>query len=133
MIYKPTVQYFKTLFPIFSYTKENSPAPLGVVSEDFLLEQIEGVSEEVRAKMREDGYTEPTKENGMPFINLKNYICMKVADTLRYQYAGEAVVLHNIREKMKSLEDEYHKDLKRITSLSKDSEAFTLHGGKIIQ
>lgn len=113
-VYKPDIKYFKALFPIFAVVEKANST--GEIAESLITDLIDGVSIQVSTRLERLGFLIPTKENKLPYLNLKNYICFSVANILRFQFVGSSEVLKDLDIKVKELEESYLKDLSKTTS-----------------
>ena len=73
IIYEPNIEYFKSIFKMFDYEQ---------IDINFLEEQLKNYTLQFRAMILNMNYIEPTLENKMPYISIKNYICYEVARLL---------------------------------------------------
>ena len=49
------------------------------IDTEFLKDQLKNYTIQFRRMILNMNYTEPTEENGLPFISIKNYICYEQA------------------------------------------------------
>lgn len=124
-VYKPTLEYFKTIFPFFNIVGTDTNVS-GDIKTETINELIDGITNEVTARLKHLSFEIPNAENKLPYLNLKNYICFRVADLLRFQFQGQSVVLNNVNEKVKELEEAFLKDLSKITNTIQNTESFPL-------
>ena len=62
-IYEPDINYFKSIFKMFNYDD---------IDTDFLEEQLKSYTIQFRRMILNMNYTEPTEENSLPYISIKN-------------------------------------------------------------
>ena len=59
-------------------------------------------------------YTEPTEENGLPYISIKNYICYEAARLLTVNFVSNSDLINFIRTESLRLKELAIKDLSSI-------------------
>ena len=67
-IYLPSVDYFKSMFKMFSYSSETNSEDASIVDEKFLTEQLVNKTQEVKQMITNSDLPEPTLENGSTFF-----------------------------------------------------------------
>lgn len=127
-IYLPSVAYFKSLFKMFSYSDETENDNPSVVQESFLAEQLINKTAEVRQMIINSNLPEPTRENGYPYMAIKNYICFEVARLLTVNFASNGDLITYIREESLRLKEEVIKNLSSITISPKSYDSVELLG-----
>ena len=127
-IYLPSVDYFKSMFKMFSYSSETNSEDASIVDEKFLTEQLINKTQEVKQMITNSDLPEPTLENGYPYISIKNYICFEVARLLTVNFASNSDLIVYIREESKRLKEEVIDNLSNITISPKSYESIKLGG-----
>lgn len=119
-IYEPDIDYFKSIFKMFNYDD---------IDEDFLKEQLKNYTVQFRRMILNMNYEEPTKENALPYISIKNYICYEAARILTVNFASNSDLINFIRSESLRLKDIALKDLSCIVSGEASYNSVSLEGG----
>ncbi|CRF35491.1 hypothetical protein BRSU_2690 [Brachyspira suanatina] len=104
-IYEPDIDYFKSIFKMFNYDD---------IDTEFLKEQLKNYTIQFRRMILNMNYTEPTEENGLPFISIKNYICYEAARLLTVNFVSNSDLINFIRTESLRLKELAIKDLSSI-------------------
>ena len=104
-IYEPDINYFKSIFKMFNYDD---------IDTDFLEEQLKSYTIQFRRMILNMNYTEPTEENSLPYISIKNYICYEVARLLTVNFVSNSDLINFIRTESLRLKELAIKDLSSI-------------------
>ncbi len=104
-IYEPDIDYFKSIFKMFNYDD---------IDTEFLKEQLKNYTIQFRRMILNMNYTEPTEENGLPFISIKNYICYEAARLLTVNFVSNSDLINFIRTESLRLKEIAIKDLSSI-------------------
>ncbi|MEI0538553.1 hypothetical protein [Brachyspira pulli] len=104
-IYEPDIDYFKSIFKMFNYDD---------IDTEFLKEQLKNYTIQFRRMILNMNYTEPTEENGLPFISIKNYICYEAARLLTINFVSNSDLINFIRTESLRLKELAIKDLSSI-------------------
>ena len=102
-IYEPDIDYFKSIFKMFNYDD---------IDTEFL--QLKNYTIQFRRMILNMNYTEPTEENGLPFISIKNYICYEAARLLTVNFVSNSDLINFIRTESLRLKELAIKDLSSI-------------------
>ncbi len=102
IIYEPNIEYFKSIFKMFDYEQ---------IDINFLEEQLKNYTLQFRAMILNMNYIEPTLENKMPYISIKNYICYEVARLLTVNFVSNSDLINFIREESLRLKELAMKDV----------------------
>ena len=104
-IYEPDIDYFKSIFKMFNYDD---------IDTEFLKGQLKNYTIQFRRMILNMNYTEPTEENGLPFISIKNYICYEAARLLTVNFVSNSDLINFIRTESLRLKELAIKDLSSI-------------------
>ena len=104
-IYEPDIDYFKSIFKMFNYDD---------IDTEFLKDQLKNYTIQFRRMILNMNYTEPTEENGLPFISIKNYICYEAARLLTVNFVSNSDLINFIRTESLRLKELAIKDLSSI-------------------
>ena len=118
-IYEPDINYFKSIFKMFNYDD---------IDTDFLEEQLKSYTIQFRRMILNMNYTEPTEENGLPYISIKNYICYEVARLLTVNFVSNSDLINFIRTESLRLKELAIKDLSSIVVGENSYESVRLEG-----
>ena len=119
-IYEPDINYFKSIFKMFNYDD---------IDTDFLEEQLKSYTIQFRRMILNMNYTEPTEENGLPYISIKNYICYEVARLLTVNFVSNSDLINFIRTESLRLKELAIKDLSSIVVGENSYDSVSLEGG----
>ena len=118
-IYEPDINYFKSIFKMFNYDD---------IDTDFLEEQLKSYTSQFRRMILNMNYTEPTEENGLPYISIKNYICYEAARLLTVNFVSNSDLINFIRTESLRLKELAIKDLSSIVVGENSYESVRLEG-----
>ena len=118
-IYEPDINYFKSIFKMFNYDD---------IDTDFLEEQLKSYTIQFRRMILNMNYTEPTEENSLPYISIKNYICYEVARLLTVNFVSNSDLINFIRTESLRLKEIAIKDLSSIVVGENSYESVRLEG-----
>ena len=118
-IYEPDIDYFKSIFKMFNYDD---------IDTEFLKDQLKNYTIQFRRMILNMNYTEPTEENGLPFISIKNYICYEVARLLTVNFVSNSDLINFIRTESLRLKELAIKDLSSIVVGENSYESVRLDG-----
>ncbi|AEM20767.1 hypothetical protein Bint_0131 [Brachyspira intermedia PWS/A] len=118
-IYEPDIDYFKSIFKMFNYDD---------IDIEFLKEQLKNYTIQFRRMILNMNYTEPTEENGLPFISIKNYICYEVARLLTVNFVSNSDLINFIRTESLRLKELAIKDLSSIVVGENSYDSVRLYG-----
>ena len=120
-IYEPDIDYFKSIFKMFNYDD---------IDTEFLKEQLKNYTIQFRRMILNMNYTEPTEENGLPFISIKNYICYEAAAArlLTVNFVSNSDLINFIRTESLRLKELAIKDLSSIVVGENSYESVRLDG-----
>ncbi|WP_304332599.1 hypothetical protein [Brachyspira innocens] len=119
-IYEPDINYFKSIFKMFNYDD---------IDTDFLEEQLKSYTIQFRRMILNMNYTEPTEENSLPYISIKNYICYEVARLLTVNFVSNSDLINFIRTESLRLKELAIKDLSSIVVGENSYDSVSLEGG----
>lgn len=118
-IYEPDIDYFKSIFKMFNYDD---------IDLEFLKELLKNYTIQFRRMILNMNYTEPTKENGLPFISIKNYICYEAARLLTVNFVSNSDLIDFIRTESLRLKELAMKDLSSIEVDENSYDSVRLEG-----
>ena len=118
-IYEPDIDYFKSIFKMFNYDD---------IDTEFLKDQLKNYTIQFRRMILNMNYTEPTEENGLPFISIKNYICYEAARLLTVNFVSNSDLINFIRTESLRLKDLAIKDLSSIVVGENSYDSVRLDG-----
>ena len=118
-IYEPDIDYFKSIFKMFNYDD---------IDTEFLKEQLKNYTIQFRRMILNMNYTEPTEENGLPFISIKNYICYEAARLLTVDFVSNSDLINFIRTESLRLKEIAIKDLSSIVVGENSYDSVRLDG-----
>ncbi|MEI0703126.1 hypothetical protein [Brachyspira intermedia] len=118
-IYEPDIDYFKSIFKMFNYDD---------IDTEFLKGQLKNYTIQFRRMILNMNYTEPTEENGLPFISIKNYICYEAARLLTVNFVSNSDLINFIRTESLRLKDLAIKDLSSIVVGENSYDSVRLYG-----
>ena len=118
-IYEPDIDYFKSIFKMFNYDD---------IDTEFLKEQLKNYTIQFRRMILNMNYTEPTEENGLPFISIKNYICYEAARLLTVNFVSNSDLINFIRTESLRLKELAIKDLSSIVVGENSYDSVRLYG-----
>lgn len=118
-IYEPDIDYFKSIFKMFNYDD---------IDTEFLKDQLKNYTIQFRRMILNMNYTEPTEENGLPFISIKNYICYEAARLLTVNFVSNSDLINFIRTESLRLKDLAIKDLSSIVVGENSYDSVRLYG-----
>ncbi len=118
-IYAPDIDYFKSIFKMFNYDD---------IDTEFLKEQLKNYTIQFRRMILNMNYTEPTEENGLPFISIKNYICYEAARLLTVNFVSNSDLINFIRTESLRLKELAIKDLSSIVVGENSYDSVRLDG-----
>ncbi|WP_157154563.1 hypothetical protein [Brachyspira murdochii] len=118
-IYEPDINYFKSIFKMFDYDD---------IDTDFLEEQLKSYTIQFRRMILNMNYTEPTEENGLPYISIKNYICYEAARLLTVNFVSNSDLINFIRTESLRLKELAIKDLSSIVVGENSYDSVRLEG-----
>lgn len=118
-IYEPDINYFKSIFKMFNYDD---------IDTDFLEEQLKSYTIQFRRMILNMNYTEPTEENGLPYISIKNYICYEAARLLTVNFVSNSDLINFIRTESLRLKEIAIKDLSSIVVGENSYDSVSLEG-----
>ena len=118
-IYEPDINYFKSIFKMFNYDD---------IDTEFLKDQLKNYTIQFRRMILNMNYTEPTEENGLPFISIKNYICYEAARLLTVNFISNSDLINFIRTESLRLKELAIKDLSSIVVGENSYESVRLEG-----
>lgn len=118
-IYEPDIDYFKSIFKMFNYDD---------IDTEFLKEQLKNYTIQFRRMILNMNYTEPTEENGFPFISIKNYICYEAARLLTVNFVSNSDLINFIRTESLRLKELAIKDLSSIVVGENSYDSVRLDG-----
>lgn len=118
-IYEPDIDYFKSIFKMFNYDD---------IDLNFLQEQLKNYTIQFRRMILNMNYNEPTKENGLPYISIKNYICYEAARLLTVNFVSNSDLINFIRTESLRLKELAIKDLSRIVIDENSYDSVRLEG-----
>ena len=118
-IYEPDINYFKSIFKMFNYDD---------IDTDFLEEQLKSYTIQFRRMILNMNYTEPTEENGLPYISIKNYICYEAARLLTVNFVSNSDLINFIRTESLRLKEIAIKDLSSIVVGENSYDSVRLDG-----
>ncbi|MEI0491790.1 hypothetical protein R4J17_05025 [Brachyspira intermedia] len=118
-IYEPDIDYFKSIFKMFNYDD---------IDIEFLKEQLKNYTIQFRRMILNMNYTEPTEENGLPFISIKNYICYEAARLLTVNFVSNSDLINFIRTESLRLKELAIKDLSSIVVGENSYDSVRLDG-----
>ncbi|MEI0747844.1 hypothetical protein [Brachyspira pulli] len=118
-IYEPDIDYFKSIFKMFNYDD---------IDTEFLKEQLKNYTIQFRRMILNMNYTEPTEENGLPFISIKNYICYEAARLLTVNFVSNSDLINFIRTESLRLKEIAIKDLSSIVVGENSYDSVRLDG-----
>ena len=119
-IYEPDINYFKSIFKMFNYDD---------IDTDFLEEQLKSYTIQFRRMILNMNYTEPTEENSLPYISIKNYICYEAARLLTVNFVSNSDLINFIRTESLRLKELAIKDLSSIVVGENSYDSVSLEGG----
>ena len=117
IIYEPNIDYFKSIFKMFDYEQ---------IDLNFLEEQLKNYTLQFRAMILNMNYIEPTLENKMPYISIKNYICYEVARLLTVNFVSNSDLINFIREESLRLKELAMKDVSTFVAGNNSYESVEL-------
>ncbi|WP_300755057.1 hypothetical protein [uncultured Brachyspira sp.] len=118
-IYEPDINYFKSIFKMFNYDD---------IDTDFLEEQLKSYTIQFRRMILNMNYTEPTEENCLPYISIKNYICYEAARLLTVNFVSNSDLINFIRTESLRLKELAIKDLSSIVVGENSYDSVRLEG-----
>ena len=118
-IYEPDIDYFKSIFKMFNYDD---------IDTEFLKDQLKNYTIQFRRMILNMNYTEPTEENGLPFISIKNYICYEAARLLTVNFVSNSDLINFIRTESLRLKELAIKDLSSIVVGENSYNSVRLYG-----
>ncbi|MEI0448015.1 hypothetical protein R4J03_13305 [Brachyspira intermedia] len=118
-IYEPDIDYFKSIFKMFNYDD---------IDTEFLKDQLKNYTIQFRRMILNMNYTEPTEENGLPFISIKNYICYEAARLLTVDFVSNSDLINFIRTESLRLKEIAIKDLSSIVVGENSYDSVRLDG-----
>ncbi|WP_300366491.1 hypothetical protein [Brachyspira sp.] len=118
-IYEPDIDYFKSIFKMFNYDD---------IDLEFLKQLLKNYTIQFRRMILNMNYTEPTKENRLPFISIKNYICYEAARLLTVNFVSNSDLIDFIRIESLRLKELAMKDLSSIVVDENSYESVRLEG-----
>ena len=118
-IYEPDIDYFKSIFKMFNYDD---------IDLEPLKELLKNYTIQFRRMILNMNYTEPTKENGLPFIFIKNYICYEAAKLLTVNFVSNSDLIDFIRTESLRLKELAMKDLSSIVVDENSYDSVRLEG-----
>ncbi|WP_416487398.1 hypothetical protein [Brachyspira hyodysenteriae] len=118
-IYEPDIDYFKSIFKMFNYDD---------IDTEFLKDQLKNYTIQFRRMILNMNYTEPTEENGLPFISIKNYICYEAARLLTVNFVSNSDLINFIRTENLRLKEIAIKDLSSIVVGENSYDSVRLDG-----
>ncbi|MEI0530576.1 hypothetical protein R4I97_03345 [Brachyspira pilosicoli] len=118
-IYEPDLNYFKSIFTMFDYDNMDL---------DFIESQLKNYTLQFRKTILNMNYTEPTEENKLPYIAIKNYICYEVARLLTVNFVSNSDLINFIRNESLRLKELAIKDLSVFISGDLSYESVRLDG-----
>ncbi|MDA0080898.1 hypothetical protein [Brachyspira hyodysenteriae] len=118
-IYEPDIDYFKSIFKMFNYDD---------IDTEFLKDQLKNYTIQFRRMILNMNYTEPTEENGLPFISIKNYICYEAARLLTVNFVSNSDLINFIRTESLRLKEIAIKDLSSIVVGENSYDSVRLDG-----
>ena len=118
-IYEPDIDYFKSIFKMFNYDD---------IDTEFLKDQLKNYTIQFRRMILNMNYTEPTEENGLPFISIKNYICYEAARLLTVNFVSNSDLINFIRTESLRLKELAIKDLSSIVVGENSYDSVRLDG-----
>ena len=118
-IYEPDINYFKSIFKMFNYDD---------IDTDFLEEQLKSYTIQFRRMILNMNYTEPTEENSLPYISIKNYICYEAARLLTVNFVSNSDLINFIRTESLRLKEIAIKDLSSIVVGENSYDSVSLEG-----
>lgn len=118
-IYEPDIDYFKSIFKMFNYDD---------IDTEFLKDQLKNYTIQFRRMILNMNYTEPTEENGLPFISIKNYICYEAARLLTVDFVSNSDLINFIRTESLRLKELAIKDLSSIVVGENSYDSVRLDG-----
>ena len=118
-IYEPDINYFKSIFKMFNYDD---------IDTDFLEEQLKSYTIQFRRMILNMNYTEPTEENSLPYISIKNYICYEAARLLTVNFVSNSDLINFIRTESLRLKELAIKDLSSIVVGENSYDSVSLEG-----
>ena len=118
-IYEPDIDYFKSIFKMFNYDD---------IDTEFLKDQLKNNTIQFRRMILNMNYTEPTEENGLPFISIKNYICYEAARLLTVNFVSNSDLINFIRTESLRLKELAIKDLSSIVVGENSYDSVRLDG-----
>ena len=118
-IYEPDIDYFKSIFKMFNYDD---------IDTEFLKGQLKNYTIQFRRMILNMNYTEPTEENGLPFISIKNYICYEAARLLTVNFVSNSDLINFIRTESLRLKELAIKDLSSIVVGENSYDSVRLDG-----
>lgn len=118
-IYEPDINYFKSIFKMFNYDD---------IDTDFLEEQLKSYTIQFRRMILNMNYTEPTEENGLPYISIKNYICYEAARLLTVNFVSNSDLINFICTESLRLKELAIKDLSSIVVGENSYDSVSLEG-----
>ena len=118
-IYEPDIDYFKSIFKMFNYDD---------IDTEFLKDQLKNYTIQFRRMILNMNYTEPTEENGLPFISIKNYICYEAARLLTVNFISNSDLINFIRTESLRLKELAIKDLSSIVVGENSYDSVRLDG-----
>ncbi|MEI0487685.1 hypothetical protein R4K89_05385 [Brachyspira intermedia] len=118
-IYEPDIDYFKSIFKMFNYDD---------IDTEFLKDQLKNYTIQFRRMILNMNYTEPTEENGLPFISIKNYICYEAARLLTVNFVSNSDLINFIRTESLRLKEIAIKDLSSIVVGENSYDSVRLEG-----
>ncbi|MEI0799548.1 hypothetical protein R4Q14_14650 [Brachyspira intermedia] len=118
-IYEPDIDYFKSIFKMFNYDD---------IDTEFLKDQLKNYTIQFRRMILNMNYTEPTEENGLPFISIKNYICYEAARLLTVNFVSNSDLINFIRTESLRLKEIAIKDLSSIVVGENSYDSVRLYG-----
>lgn len=118
-IYEPDIDYFKSIFKMFNYDD---------IDTEFLKDQLKNYTIQFRRMILNMNYTEPTEENGLPFISIKNYICYEAARLLTVNFVSNSDLVNFIRTESLRLKELAIKDISSIVVGENSYDSVRLDG-----
>ncbi|MCZ9838360.1 hypothetical protein PQQ32_08270 [Brachyspira hyodysenteriae] len=118
-IYEPDIDYFKSIFKMFNYDD---------IDTEFLKDQLKNYTIQFRRMILNMNYTEPTEENGLPFISIKNYICYEAARLLTVNFVSNSDLINFIRTESLRLKELAIKDISSIVVGENSYDSVRLDG-----
>lgn len=118
-IYEPDLNYFKSIFTMFDYDNMDL---------DFIESQLKNYTLQFRKTILNMNYTEPTEENKLSYIAIKNYICYEVARLLTVNFVSNSDLINFIRNESLRLKELAIKDLSAFISGDLSYESVRLDG-----